>query len=1047
MRKVLLILFVALFQQIHSQVYSFKNFAEDDGLSQSFIYDINQDNRGFLFVGTGDGLSTYGGSKFVVFNSFNGLSENFVTTIYRDSKSRMWTGHFEGGVSILHTDGKIEKITQSSDNSKITQIIEIMPEVYVFLKNITGMVLYNYKTKKYLNIEEDAFTGLLNILVRKNDLLLLKQEGIYTIQISELLKNNYNLTRLKSLKEPVFMEYNMNKDKVIVVDNYAGILSFSNNPELSPIDTFKVEKKESCSFTKPFIDRFNNIYIGTNESGFFKIDQEKGTIKNYTVKNGLKSNSIQSIFIDREDNLWLGTFGKGLQQLNNELYSYNFTFDDEHALVSINSILKHNNKIITATNNGIGYISDNIVSHLNHPKLLNKSFNHIIYHSESFVFSSEEGKLYKSDTLFKEVKEINFGNSDRKILINSLCHNNTDLFICSTAGLIIYNIKNQNFKLLNTENGLLHNNVKFVFEDSKRRLWVCSPGSPVYYLDTDYKQTVFKEVPGMRNFNINSVCEDKKNNIWISTIGDGIFKFNGRAFENYTVINGLKSNYCYGINADSKNGIWVNHINGISYKNLNKKNFNRIGNNTELMQLNFIENSSYYDKLTSEIILGASEGIVKINTSKQHFNEAEPKLNLLSVEINDKTISSLSDTLTLKYGSYDVEINFIGICLTEPNKVKYKYILEGHDDKWQFATYETKKLNFSKLKDGDYTFKILACNNDELWTSNPVIFKFSVKKPFWKEVWFYVLLALVLIVAFALAIKVKTKSLIAEQKKLEAIIQQKTNQISLEKFKVEGLYEEIKSKNKDITDSINYAKRIQEALLPLDKYIKKGFDVAYFYRAKDIVSGDFYWFKKTKNYTFIAVVDCTGHGVPGAFMSFIGSTILDDIVSSNEELNPVDILKRLDAGVIKILNQHSGHGEKNMDGMDISICKFNPKTNILEMSGAVRPIFLYANGELTKIKNTIYSIGGAFLNLDKPFTLTTHKVEPGDNVFLYTDGYVDQAGGEKNKKYSSVRLAEFFMKIAPLPTIDQKKLIETEFQNWKGDNEQVDDVLLMSIKF
>ena len=342
---------------------------------------------------------------------------------------------------------------------------------------------------------------------------------------------------------------------------------------------------------------------------------------------------------------------------------------------------------------------------------------------------------------------------------------------------------------------------------------------------------------------------------------------------------------------------------------------------------------------------------------------------------------------------------------------------------------------------------LYSSNNDDLWNEEPISFKITVKNPYWKNAWFYVILIIVLSILFFVSIKFRTKKLLAQQKELEGIILQKTSEVVAEKEKIEELFVEIKSKNKDITDSINYAKRIQEALLPLDSYIKEGFDAACFYRPKDIVSGDFYWFKKTKKYSFMAAVDCTGHGVPGAFMSFIGSTLLDEIVTSNEELNPAEILLKLDSQVRKVLNQHSREGEINVDGMDLSICKFIPKTKTLEFSGAVRTIYIHRDKELVKFKSGPYSIGGAFNDVEKPFILNTWSVKPGDNLFLFSDGYVDQAGGPKGKKYSSSKLATLLTEIADLSTNEQKERLALEFDTWMGEEQQVDDVLVLSIKF
>ncbi len=1047
MKKIIFLLLCFIGYSGYSQIYSFKNYTEDDGLPQSFVNELSQDNRGFIYIATANGLATYGGNSFQIFNKERGLAHDFITAIFRDSKNVMWLGHQEGKVSMLHNSGLIEQVVYKEEiGSKIIQIAELSPNNYVFLKNNTGFILYNYATTAYTNIENDNFNEVLSIAVVKDELYLLKPDGIYSIKIQNLLNKKYETNSIIKLKEAVLMRLNTAKDLIVVADNQSGILTFQNNGKLNAVDTFKLKKNDGSVYKKLITDRFANIYVATTENGVYKITPETKTILNFTTKNGLTSNTIESILIDREDNLWIGTYGSGLQQLNSELYCYYDIIDNEGHNLPVNATVKLNNRIIVATKKGIGYFHDDKVDFATHPKLAKKSINCLIRYKNSLILSSSEGELFKSDTLFKTVTQIPLITRNAKISVNSLSSDEKNIYACTTSGLYVINADNFESQLLNTESGLLHNNVRFIFIDSKKHMWVCSPGTLIYYVDDLKTVRKFEDVAGLDKFNTTVVCEDGDNNIWIASIGDGVFKYNGKFFEHFTTKNGLKSNYCYEIVADFKNGIWVGHTNGISYKNKNKKNFNKIVAGSDLLQTRFIENSFFYDTESHDILFGTSNGFSRVNTNKQHFNEVEPALNILQITLNGTKLSSTRDTI-LSYSSYDLAIDFVGVCLTDPSNVKYKYKLEGLQDEWQPLTRETRKIQFPKLKDGEYKLLLYASNNDDLWNSNPVTFTITIKKPFWKNYWFYIILVLVLSVSVYSLIKIRTKKLLAEQKKLEEIIVQKTSEIVEEKEKIEVLFGEIKSKNKDITDSINYAKRIQEALLPLDAYIREGFDVSCFYRAKDIVSGDFYWYKKTDKYTFIAAVDCTGHGVPGAFMSFIGSTLLDEIVTANQELNPVEILHKLDAQVNKVLNQHSREGEINMDGMDLSIAKFNPATKILEFSAAVRPVLIYRDGELQKFKSPPYSIGGAFKDIQKPFVLNIWEVKPGDNLFLFSDGIVDQQGGDRGKKYSSMRLAGFLQNIAPLTTKEQDEKINEEFYGWKGEYEQVDDVLLISVKF
>jgi serine phosphatase RsbU (regulator of sigma subunit) len=255
----------------------------------------------------------------------------------------------------------------------------------------------------------------------------------------------------------------------------------------------------------------------------------------------------------------------------------------------------------------------------------------------------------------------------------------------------------------------------------------------------------------------------------------------------------------------------------------------------------------------------------------------------------------------------------------------------------------------------------------------------------------------------------------------------------------------IAQKNKDITDSINYAKKIQEAMLPSIPSIRKAFPASFvLYEPKDIVSGDFYWFTEKKGKIFIAAVDCTGHGVPGAFMSMIGNDMLFDAVADKELSNPGEVLASLNLHVKNSLKQHEGESGSR-DGMDICLCVFEKDFSALQYSGANRPLYLQREGEVQIIPPTKASIGG-LTDLDHVFQTVRVPLQKGDTLYIFTDGFCDQFGGPDGKKFTTKRLRELLqaLKNEPLETIEQQ--LKQTFSAWKTASEQVDDVLLIGIR-
>jgi PAS domain S-box-containing protein len=260
---------------------------------------------------------------------------------------------------------------------------------------------------------------------------------------------------------------------------------------------------------------------------------------------------------------------------------------------------------------------------------------------------------------------------------------------------------------------------------------------------------------------------------------------------------------------------------------------------------------------------------------------------------------------------------------------------------------------------------------------------------------------------------------------------------------------EIQEKNKKIEDSINYAQRIQSSILPDNKTIREFFPKSFvFYKPRDVVSGDFPWFFKHEDKIYIAAVDCTGHGVPGAMLSFIGYFLLNSIVDNDKNLNAGKICDLLHEGVRTTLKQDR-EDASGRDGMDIAFCKINIKTKELHFAGAHRPLYLLRKGELTEYKGDRKAIGGIPLGnkTEEPFTNYSINLLTGDKIFFYSDGLSDQLGGPEHKKYSPGRVRNIILENSNFSMLQYYEHFVEDFDQWKGTNKQIDDVLLIGIEF
>ncbi len=431
------------------------------------------------------------------------------------------------------------------------------------------------------------------------------------------------------------------------------------------------------------------------------------------------------------------------------------------------------------------------------------------------------------------------------------------------------------------------------------------------------------------------------------------------------------------------------------------------------------------------------------------------------------------------------------------NNNEFCYFLDNgnKNNKWSNWSKETKK-EYTNLFEGNYTFKVKSRNIYGI-ESEMSEYSFKIHPPWYRTILVYIIY-IILFIAFVWAIvKLNTMRLIKDKERLEGIVLERTAEIMQQKEEIhtqaehlkdankqisaknevlkeqkeeievqadnlkeanslligknneiENIAKKLRITNKKITDSIEYAKQIQKAILPSDKQISNILNEYFIlFKPKDIVSGDFYWIKKIKDFIIIVVADCTGHGVPGAFMSMLGIAFLNEIVSKSEITQTNQVLDEIREQVKKSLNQ-KGEIHESHDGMDMAICAVNSKTMIMEYAGANNPMYIIRKNEgkpeLIQLEPDIMPIG-IYLK-EKPFRNKTIQLEKDDILYFYTDGYIDQFSGKNENKFLKSRFDKLLLKIFNKPMAEQKEILDKTIRNWKGNSEQIDDITVMGVK-
>jgi serine phosphatase RsbU (regulator of sigma subunit) len=378
----------------------------------------------------------------------------------------------------------------------------------------------------------------------------------------------------------------------------------------------------------------------------------------------------------------------------------------------------------------------------------------------------------------------------------------------------------------------------------------------------------------------------------------------------------------------------------------------------------------------------------------------------------------------------------------------FQYYMEGLDTAWSDWTTNHIK-EYSSLPNGKYTFRVKARN---IFDNESTIaeFKFRILPPWYRTWWAYILYIIALTGLVTLLIKVNSRRLVREKRHLEQIVEERTQEVVRQKH-------EIEIKNENITNSINYAKRIQQAMLPPPSSfgnlsVKDHFIL---FKPRDIVSGDFYFFtkkieetlslqgKQRESVEVIAAVDCTGHGIPGAFMSMIGYSLLSDIVERTSP-DAALILSKLHTAIRLSLQQEKSD---NVDGMDIALVIIKDNGKTLEYAGAMNSLTYIQNGVMNVIKGNRFGIGGKQNAEYRVFTNHSISIDVPTTIYLNSDGFQDQFGGDEGYKLMAVNFRKILLEIHEKPMAEQKVILKQKLADWMGkDYQQLDDILVIGFK-
>lgn len=1071
-RFVLNILFFLVPALLFSQSYRFKHITSEDGLSTNFVSSILKDDKGFMWFGTQDGLCRYDGYQFKVFKNTienkTSLSSSDITRIYQHNDGMIYVGTRNAGLNIYnpYKDAfervKLNTEKNGSQELKINCFLPLDNET-VLIGTDKGIVSFNSKTRESKTIGSSGKKLEVIFLFKHNAQVIVATEGwgLWLLTNSNQLKKINLVSPSDEKTDPADFE---TINSITEVNGKFFLATYGGGILKVDPGNFVIEKvfrfdgqNTNINFIEDIRIIENKLFAITRGGGIIlDLKTEKHTLfsKEEANKYSINDNYLTTIFVDEQKNIWLGTFSGGV----------NVSFAESQKFPNLpKEISEQFQRMFSAYDDGtdlwIG--GEKSLKTLNLATNVVKDFSSVI--GENYVLSmtgDKEGNIWIGTWgigVFKynkaSGKKEEFLSSDLGGTVLSLClDNNGKLWIGSYGdGLFVMDTRTKEIKNYTEADGLSSDKITAIYNDSKGNIWLGTDGGGACLVkggNVNKKEAIVKyafddSANSLGSNIVYSVLEDNRSNMWFAT-SNGLSKYDIAAnkFSNYTEKDGLSNNFVSSVLSDSLNNIWMSTNKGISKFNPNIENisgsaFKNYDQKDGL--LNNEHSQGAYGKLKNgSLAFGGVMGLNIFNPNRIKENSHFPPAYIVSYKRSGKNIETDTAIAYKKYLKLSWRENFFQFELAaldynSPAENKYMYMLEGYDNDWSAPT-NVRYVSYTELPGGDYVFKVKSANDDGVWNETPNYIYIKVVPPFWKTVWFYIIVSIFGLGIIILYTQLRTRAIKRENKILENKVAERTKELA--------------EKNADITASIEYAKRIQEAILPAKDQIFSKFTNAFIlYKPKDIVSGDFYWYGNKNGHKIFAVVDCTGHGVPGAFMSMIGHNILNQVVIENGITDPGKILNALHKGVQQALKQ--GQNEVNTnDGMDVAMISVNESTGEILWAGAFRPaVIVKADGTLEKIDGNKYSVGGAQMDIDRTFT--THKLDlkKQDTMYLYSDGYADQFGGDKGKKYMVKRFNDLLCAIHVYSMAEQRNELEKAFEDWRGNHEQIDDVLVVGIRF
>lgn len=1034
----------------------------NEGLPLNAIFTITQTRDGYIWVGTHEGLARFDGIRFTVFNRQNTplLNNNRVTVLCEAPSGELWvgtggdrffsSGGVRGGGLFRYDQGRWQRFgTSDGLPDDIINALTIDPSGTLWIGTMNGLVAFDgrhftHYTDGLPSVKISALhfdhQGTLWIGTTSG-LARFRQERIETIGLTD----HY----IQAL-----------------YDDHTGRLWIGTQTGLlfraSPSGEFTATTI-AVSITDIHADTDGNLWISSSTHGLIRFRGE--TFESFTppphpgsdfIPFGVHEQAL-CLLTGREGELWVGT-GRGLFCFHDGTVTPLGEPEGLSGLHTYPILQDRTGAIWAGTSEGLTRIEQGKVTATWHLRPRRQGYsglpdNDVLSlcedHTGALWIGSSTGLTRKTGDRFTTYRPTD-GLSGLPVRV---IHEEPDGSLLLGAGTTLCRFAGGKFTQIGTPEGypVPDAQVLFISRDRDANLWIGTNRGLVCQQQGRF--TLYTLDDGLPNLNVKYLYQDQQGRHWFGTAGGLVYFANGR-FTAITTRQGLFDDNVHVILPDAQDRLWMSSNLGIFTVPRAELIACAEGRQPHVSCRVFGPDDGLRDQEANgsrqpagcqaadgSLWFPSANGIAIIHPAKLRYNALPPPV------VIERLLADGQDTSSpvLPVHTQSVEIHYTGLSFLVPKQVTFAYQLAGLNQTWQSAGTR-RTAYFSGLPPGTYTFRVRAVNRDGVPSANVAEIQFSIPAPWYRTRLAYASYGLLTLLLIVGGVRWRLAALRRETIRLEQTVTVRTAEIYHQQEELRRQRDEIELKNAEMLDSIRYAERIQQALLPHPEQIAAALaDAFVVYLPRNIVSGDFYWLRKLDaNTVLLAVGDCTGHGVPGALLSMIGMTLLNQIIEEGST-EPAQILERLHLGIRRALQQDST-SKTTQDGLDIGLCRIECLTGRLSFSGAgLRAYLVSPAGELTILKGDRKTIGGRQSEAYRTFTQHEVHSVAGTMLYLLTDGLLDQKN-PAGKRYGSHQVEQQLRQLAPLPAVEQAQRLSQEIAHFQGTEAQLDDITLVGVR-